>query len=109
MVVWFAPSNNSNDKNGIDIYRISDAMKARGWSLNSLQHPPSLHVCVTLALAPRAKDFLKDLEDSVATVRKEGESDSKKGTAGMYGMAGSIPDGPVNDFLSASVDLMLTA
>lgn len=103
MVVCFG------SKGGIDIYRIADAMKEKGWYLNSLQHPPCVHVCVTLPLAPRANDFLTDLKQSVAQVRKEDPSHSKKGTAGMYGMAGSIPEGPVNEFLHAFLDISLTA
>ena len=31
----------------LDIYRVADAMTARGWSLNGLQLPPAVHICVT--------------------------------------------------------------
>jgi glutamate/tyrosine decarboxylase-like PLP-dependent enzyme len=108
IVVCFGSKPNASC-NGVDIYRVADAMKERGWSLNSLQHPPSVHVCVTLPLAPHAELFLSDLKSSVAQVLKEDPSCSKKGTAGMYGMAGSIPEGPVNEFLRAFVDAGLDA
>jgi glutamate/tyrosine decarboxylase-like PLP-dependent enzyme len=100
---------NPNPNGGVDIYRVADAMKERGWDLNSLQHPASIHVCVTLALAPQAELFLTDLKEAVAQVEKEDPSHSQKGTAGMYGLAGSVPEGPVNDFLRSFLDLSLRA
>jgi glutamate/tyrosine decarboxylase-like PLP-dependent enzyme len=102
-------SSDNNDDQGVDIYRVADAMKERGWDLNSLQHPASIHVCVTLALAPQAELFLTDLKEAVAQVEKEDPSHSQKGTAGMYGLAGSVPEGPVNDFLRTFLDLSLRA
>ncbi|MCU0257930.1 MAG: hypothetical protein MUF56_02750, partial [Solirubrobacteraceae bacterium] len=33
---------------GLDVYRVMDEMSARGWSLNGLHRPPSVHICVTL-------------------------------------------------------------
>jgi sphinganine-1-phosphate aldolase len=93
----------------VDIYRVADAMTAKGWTLSSLQHPASVHVCVTLAVVPQAETFLADLKGAVADVQKEDPSHSKKGTAGIYGMAGSIPQGPVNDLLRAYIDVSLTA
>src|SRR3954454_6570062 len=32
----------------LDIYHVNDALKQRGWRMNSLQLPPGLHFCVTL-------------------------------------------------------------
>lgn len=32
---------------GLNIYSVADGMSKRGWSLNSLQNPASLHICVT--------------------------------------------------------------
>lgn len=93
----------------VDIYRVLDAMTSRGWSLNSLQNPPSIHVCVTLAISHKAQDLVNDLKEAVAEVKKEDPSNSKKGTAGVYGMSGSIPEGPVNDFLKAFLDIALSA
>lgn len=39
-------------------------MTHRGWSLNALQHPACLHLCVTVCHVGKGKDFLKDLESS---------------------------------------------
>lgn len=32
---------------GLDIYKINDLMTQRGWHLNALQNPASIHVCFT--------------------------------------------------------------
>ncbi|MBS1196181.1 MAG: hypothetical protein H6R33_901, partial [Actinobacteria bacterium] len=32
----------------VDIYRVMEEMSHRGWSLNGLQHPPAMHLAVTL-------------------------------------------------------------
>jgi glutamate/tyrosine decarboxylase-like PLP-dependent enzyme len=32
----------------VDVYRVLDAMTKRGWSLNGLQKPKAVHICVTL-------------------------------------------------------------
>jgi hypothetical protein len=51
---WFVvhPTTTTRTKRMVSIYRVANAMKSRGGSLNSLQHPSLIHVCVTLALAP---------------------------------------------------------
>lgn len=38
-----------------------DRMSHRGWSLNALQHPPCLHLCVTMCHVGKAGVFLVDL------------------------------------------------
>lgn len=38
-----------------------DRMSHRGWSLNALQHPPCLHLCVTMCHVGKAGEFLADL------------------------------------------------
>lgn len=30
---------------GLDIYRVNDLLSAKGWHLNALQRPASLHIC----------------------------------------------------------------
>ena len=48
---------------GLDVYRVLDVMGHHGWSLNGLQDPPSVHLCVTLRhTQPGVVDrFLADL------------------------------------------------
>lgn len=97
----------------LDIYRIADVMQTKGWSLSSLQNPASVHLCVTLPVVPHADKFVKELKEAVAQVLQEeqaapSKSKTKQGTAGMYGMTGSLPEGPVNELLKAVVDVGLT-
>ena len=76
-----------------DIYRLSDAMKGRGWNLNSLQFPPSIHFCVTLVHTQEgvADYFIRDITECTAEIMKDPKAKST-GTAAIYGMAQSIPD-----------------
>lgn len=89
----------------MDIYRVMDAMTERNWSLNGLQRPPALHLCVTLRHTRPgvAERFLADLRAAVAEVkanpRKEG------GAAPIYGMANTLPDrGIIADLLRKYMD-----
>ncbi len=74
----------------LDVYALSDRMAARGWSLNGLQNPPAVHICVTLRHAQPgvAERFVDDLKASVGEVR------DSPGTEGMmapiYGMTGTV-------------------
>jgi len=88
------------------IYRVMDAMSARGWSLNGLHRPPAVHICTTLRhTAPGvAEGFVADLRASVAQVRAEPPAEG--GMAPVYGMAAQMPDrGAVGHMLAAFMDL----
>lgn len=76
----------------LDIYKVLDAMTDRGWSLNGLQRPASLHLCVTLRHTQPgvAERFLEDLRESVAFVKAHPEVSG--GQAPIYGMANTLPD-----------------
>lgn len=94
--------------NTLSVYLIADIMKTKGWELSSLQSPASVHLCITLPIVPHADLFVRDLKAAVAQVAAE-PNNNDQGTAGIYGMAGSIPKGPVNDLLKAFLDVGLTA
>jgi len=88
-----------------DIYRVLDAMSARGWSLNGLQRPPSVHLCVTLRHTEPgvAERFVRDLESAVAEVNSTPATE--RGMAPVYGLAGSFPvRGAVAELLRRFVD-----
>ena len=76
----------------VDVYLVNDALKERGWRMNSLQLPPALHFCVT---GPNtqpgvAEDFLSDLRLAVDyAVERRGEAAQ---SGAMYGF-GAMPDG----------------
>lgn len=75
----------------VDIYRVMDEMHTRGWALNGLQHPASIHLCTTLRHAQPglAAQFATDLAAAVEAARAT--PSSSEGMAPMYGMAGSFP------------------
>lgn len=96
MVVAFRCSYDTN----LNIYRIGDRMSDRGWSLNTLQDPASLHICVTMRHINRVNKFLKDL---LASVELEKSRDAPKEDghqmAPIYGQMASLPTGPIEDVL----------
>lgn len=88
----------------LDIYKVNDALAARGWSLNALQRPASIHICVTLQHVATVDQFLEDLEAAANTVRKD-PSKFEDGMAPIYGAAAKMPDrGTVRDLLVAYMD-----
>jgi sphinganine-1-phosphate aldolase len=80
------------EPDALAIYRVMDAMTARGWSLNGLHHPPAVHICTTLRhTGPGvAERFVSDLRDSLAEARSQ--PPSEHGMAPIYGMAATLPD-----------------
>lgn len=100
MIVAFASSDPA-----INIYSVADKMHARGWSLNSLQKPPAVHICCTVKHVLKAEEFLRDLAASVEDVRRHPEE--KSSNAALYGVASSLPPGPVADVLKVYNDVVL--
>jgi len=94
-----------------DIYRVGDAMSKRGWSLNTLQRPSCIHLCVTLQTVPHADKFVSELQSVVQEIKLEGNQGNegkKEGNAAVYGLAGSLPPGPVASLLKIYTDATLT-
>jgi sphinganine-1-phosphate aldolase len=89
----------------VDIYRVGDAMTARGWSLNGLQRPPAVHICVTQrhAVEGVAQRFVADLGEAVAEVR-DGPA-AEGGMAPIYGAAATLPASDVTGMLRGYMDL----
>lgn len=88
----------------LDIFKVNDVLSTRGWHLNALQRPNSVHICVTLQHTLIAEDFLKDLKEAVTTVQ-ENPSAFEDGMAPIYGAAGKMPDrGMVQDLLIEYMD-----
>jgi glutamate/tyrosine decarboxylase-like PLP-dependent enzyme len=88
----------------LDVYRVLERMSERGWSLNGLQRPAAVHLCVTLRHTQPgvAERFLKDLRASVAEARG---TSSASGMAPLYGMASSFPvRGAVAELLRRYID-----
>ncbi len=89
-----------------DVYAVQDLMSARGWSLNGLQLPPALHLCVTLRTVQPgvAERFLHDLEESVAELRENPGQGSTM--APIYGLGRRIDtEVSLDDVLTGYLDL----
>ncbi|UYV61044.1 SGPL1, partial [Cordylochernes scorpioides] len=58
--------------NHFDIYRLCDALSAKGWNINMIQKPKGFHICVTLQhTAPGViDDLLRDMRDCTAEIMK---------------------------------------
>jgi glutamate/tyrosine decarboxylase-like PLP-dependent enzyme len=90
----------------LEVYRVMDAMTARGWSLNGLHRPPAVHVCTTLRHTRPgvAERFVEDLRAALAAV--QGQEDAGSGMAPVYGAAATLPDrAVVGDMLATFMDL----
>lgn len=100
MVVAFASHT-------LNIYQVGDRMTHRGWSLNTLQYPESLHICITPNNAGSANQFLNDLKESVYEVKNK-TVELNTGMAPMYGLAVSLPDKTlVSDLIGEVLDTTL--
>uniref|UniRef100_A0A3Q2PKW5 sphinganine-1-phosphate aldolase n=1 Tax=Fundulus heteroclitus TaxID=8078 RepID=A0A3Q2PKW5_FUNHE len=76
-----------------DIFRLSNALTAKGWNLNTLQYPSSIHICCTvLHTQPGVADrFIREVKEQVAVIMKN-PKEKTTGMGAIYGMAQSIPD-----------------
>ncbi|KAM6186150.1 sphingosine-1-phosphate lyase 1 [Rhynchocyon petersi] len=76
-----------------DIYRLSNLLTAKGWNLNQLQFPPSIHFCITLLHTRNrvAIQLLKDIRESVTQIMKNPKAKTT-GMGAIYGMAQAIVD-----------------
>ncbi|XP_051935903.1 sphingosine-1-phosphate lyase 1 isoform X3 [Hippocampus zosterae] len=79
--------------NDFDIFRLSNALTSKGWNLNTLQYPSSIHICCTvLHTQPGVVErFLSDVREQVAIIMKN-PKEKTTGMGAIYGMAQSIPD-----------------
>eukprot|EP01114_Cavostelium_apophysatum_P017080 TRINITY_DN498_c0_g1_i2.p1 TRINITY_DN498_c0_g1~~TRINITY_DN498_c0_g1_i2.p1 ORF type:complete len:525 (-),score=128.59 TRINITY_DN498_c0_g1_i2:83-1657(-) len=91
-----------------DIYKVGDLMSKKGWNLNTLQNPNSLHVCVTFPLSKIAPDFVRDLKASAEELLANPNA-AKDGMAAIYGMAANFPDrATIGEIGLAFLDAVLT-
>ncbi|KAM7538691.1 hypothetical protein Aperf_G00000052387 [Anoplocephala perfoliata] len=81
-----------------DIYQLAELMShnsdgSPNWSLNALQYPSAVHLCVTdVHTQPGvAKQFLADLKAAAESLIKEPRRKAS-GAAAIYGMCARIPD-----------------
>jgi len=95
----------TTESSGINCYAIADCMQQNfGWDLQTCQHPPCIHLALTLPSSRNADRFVADLRNAVETV-KTGKG-SFASTAGLYGMAASLPATFLEDAAAAYIDAM---
>jgi glutamate/tyrosine decarboxylase-like PLP-dependent enzyme len=92
----------------LDIYKIMDFMGEKKWSLNGLQMPAAVHICLTHrhTQSGLAEKFLEDLQSAVTYVNAHPDKETE-GVGRLYGMSASIPiKGVVDAFLKRYMDLL---
>ena len=94
-----------------NIYQLNSALSTRGWNLNPLQFPSSIHICLTVLHTKKgvAERFVKDVKECTAEIMKNPKA-KLTDQAAMYGMAQALPDRSLVDELAAGyIDYCLKA
>lgn len=78
--------------NDFDIYEVNSELKERGWNLNPLQFPSSLHLCVTEANSSpdNVKSFIEDVKSAVEKCRNDYSGVSPQDGGSIYGTSQKI-------------------
>jgi sphinganine-1-phosphate aldolase len=89
----------------LNIYQVLEYMTQKGWGLNGLHLPPSVHLCITLRHTQTGikERFIEDLRDAAKYVQENPQA--SPGIGPVYGMA-SVPDlrGMVSEVLNWYLD-----
>ncbi len=92
----------------MDIYKVMDYMGVLKWSLNGLQMPPAVHLCLTHRHTQPglAEKFIQDLKSAVDQVKANPDKETD-GVGRLYGMSAQIPiKGVMDAFLKRYMDLL---
>ena len=76
----------------------------RGWDIATLQHPASAHLALTLPSSKNHAQFAQDLRQAVQMVRADTSGKYSGGTAGIYGMAASLPASFIEESVKVYLD-----
>ena len=88
-----------------DIYRLKDTMSTMGWSLNPLQQPAALNICITENLD--VDDFLQDLRSAVCIVKASTPAQKIGGTEMIYNTIKMLPPVAVEFAMHSFTDASL--
>ncbi len=75
---------------GFSSYAVGDRLEERGWHVDRLQRPESLHVIINPGHAGIVDEYLRDLREAVAYVKAHPDA-AFEGTAPMYGLIAKAP------------------
>ena len=90
-----------------NIYRLKDKMSKMGWSLNPLQQPAALNICITENLD--VDEFIQDLRSAVDKVAKTDISAPNiGGTEMIYNTVSMLPPAAVEFAMHRFTDASLT-
>ena len=90
------------------IFALNDLMIERGWSLNVLQNPDSLHICITGTNYKKTTKFIDDIKSSIKDLLNL-PLDYKLGASAIYGMANGISDKTlIKDVVGCFLDTILS-
>eukprot|EP00276_Gloeochaete_wittrockiana_P018744 CAMPEP_0184345154 /NCGR_PEP_ID=MMETSP1089-20130417/13595_1 /TAXON_ID=38269 ORGANISM="Gloeochaete wittrockiana, Strain SAG46.84" /NCGR_SAMPLE_ID=MMETSP1089 /ASSEMBLY_ACC=CAM_ASM_000445 /LENGTH=534 /DNA_ID=CAMNT_0026675343 /DNA_START=53 /DNA_END=1657 /DNA_ORIENTATION=+ len=91
----------------LNIFSVMEGMTKRGWSLNAMQKPNSLHLCLTGRHVGKAEEFLADFHDAIAEAKSNPKL-SDEGAAPIYGLAYGMPDRSlVDEVIISYLDILL--
>ncbi|KAG0016621.1 hypothetical protein BGZ80_009078 [Entomortierella chlamydospora] len=93
------------NSNKYNIYDISDEMSKRGWHLSALQNPPGVHFTSTIPSADASDEFIADLQEVMRDF-EAGKITEAGSTAGVYGMAATVPPSVVSEVAYSFVDAL---
>ena len=92
----------------MNTFGLGDMLSQKGWNLNILQNPASIHIALTMCTVPVIREFITDIQKSVELLKK----DPKLGegtVAAIYGTAASVPDRSIiNDVAKGFCDILTT-
>jgi sphinganine-1-phosphate aldolase len=74
----------------VDAFAVADLLQAKRWHFDRVQQPAGIHLTVMAGHGVVVDEFLSDVAEAVAHVRKHPELKSR-GEAQMYGMMAKIP------------------
>ncbi|GAM28723.1 hypothetical protein SAMD00019534_118990 [Acytostelium subglobosum LB1] len=91
-----------------NIYFVNDQMTKKGWHLNALQKPESIHICITAKHIGMENVFVQDVQESLRELNAMDKLPTD-GFAPIYGTASSISDrSMIGVILGDFIDVLIT-
>ncbi|MGM0651970.1 MAG: pyridoxal phosphate-dependent decarboxylase family protein [Bacillota bacterium] len=88
----------------VNVFEVDDEMGQRGWKMVPQfacgGSPPNLHVSLTRANIPHTDRFIRDLEEVVEKLRREG---SKVNSAELEAVVQEVKDSPLEEVMAAII------